>query len=296
MDSNGSPPTASTPAEWTEELEESGVPEVLRRLSKDIRTAARTLTTKEARFLVDVYYQWQHERIRQSNQIRALTVSGEPHDATAFVLGQSAVLERQVQAVLDAWSMSEPTEMGRWARGITGVGAIIAAGLVAHLDITQAATVGHWWRFAGLDPTVVWKSGEKRPWNASLKVICWKAGQSFMKNQHRETDVYGRHYRARKAYEQAKNEAGDYADQARAALANKRYGAETEARKWYEQGKLPPGHIDARARRWTVKLFLSHYHDVAYERHYGTPPPLPYPIAHLGHVDRIPPAEVTTKT
>ena len=52
---------------------------------------------------------------------------------------------------------------------------------------------------------------------------------------------------------------------------------------------LPLGHIDARARRWTVKLFLSHWWEVAYELHHGTKPPNPYVITYLEHVDQIRP-------
>ena len=37
-----------------------------------------------------------------------------------------------------------------------GIGPVIAAGLLANIDIKQAPTVGHIWRFAGLDPTNKW--------------------------------------------------------------------------------------------------------------------------------------------
>jgi hypothetical protein len=44
--------------------------------------------------------------------------------------------------------------------------------LLARIDIVKAPTAGHIWRYAGLDPTVRWNKGEKRPWNAGLKVLC----------------------------------------------------------------------------------------------------------------------------
>ncbi len=40
--------------------------------------------------------------------------------------------------------------------------------------------------------------------------------------------------------------------------------------------------------RDAVNLFLSHLHGAWYEQHFQKPPPLPYPIAHLGHVHFIP--------
>lgn len=55
---------------------------------------------------------------------------------------------------------------------IHGIGPVISAGLLAHIDIHRAVTVGHIWRFAGLDPSVKWLKKTKRPWNAGLKVLC----------------------------------------------------------------------------------------------------------------------------
>jgi hypothetical protein len=52
---------------------------------------------------------------------------------------------------------------------------------------------------------------------------------------------------------------------------------------------LPPAHIHSRARRIAIKMFLSHYWEVAYEIHYGKRPPVPYVIEHMGHVHQIPP-------
>ncbi len=67
----------------------------------------------------------------------------------------------------------------------------------------------------------------------------------------------------------------------------KKIGKTTEAYKSLIEGKLPPGQIDARSRRYAVKLFLSHLQLVWYEKHYGEKPPLPYPIAILGHAHMI---------
>jgi hypothetical protein len=133
------------------------------------------------------------------------------------------------------------------------------------------------------------KAGAKRPWNASLKMLLWKVGESFVKVSGNEKDFYGKYYLKRKAGEIVKNENGDFADQAKAKLAKFKLGADTDARSWYGKGKLPPAHIHARAKRWAVKLFLSHYHEVAYRLRYNEAPPVPYPIGVKGHADYIPP-------
>lgn len=256
------------------------------RLTRDLKTASRVLSDDEARFLVDSYYAMQGDRIRADHQTRTLEAGGEPNAVMSWLGAQRYTLEKQVARALDAYSDASP--LGRWARSITGIGPVITAGLLAHIDIKQAPTVGHIWRYAGLDPTSKWEKGQKRPWNANLKRLCWLIGESFVKVSGHDSDIYGKVWRARKELETARNEAGEYAEQAAASLAAKRFGADTQARKWYEQGKLPPSRIHLRAERYAVKLFLSHYHHVGYELVFGSPPPKPY-IFTQGHVHFITP-------
>lgn len=256
--------------------------EIVIKLTKDLKSAATKLTANEVRFLVDSYYQMQENRIRSAGQCRAMDETREPHEVLGWLMDRSDRLEQQVKAALDAYSRSHP--VGQWARSIKGIGPVIAAGLLAHIDITKAPTVGHIWRYAGLDPTSKWEKGQKRPWNASLKVLCWKIGESFVKVSSYDDDVYGKVYLERKAYEERKNEAGDYKTQADAGAA--RVAKTTEAFKSYAVGKLPKGHLHSRAKRYAVKLFLSHLHEVWYKHHFKTDPPKPYPIAFLGHAHK----------
>lgn len=257
----------------------------LTRLTRDLKQAARTLSHAEARYLVDAYYQMQEDRIRAGNQVLAQVDEAEPHAVLLWLSDQSGALERQIARALDSYT--DAHVVGAWAKSLTGIGPIISAGLLAHIDITKAPTVGRIWRFAGLDPTVVWNKGEKRPWNARLRTLSWKIGESFVKVSSNEKDFYGHLWLQRKALEQAKNEAGEYAARAAEQLARKRYGADTKARSFYERGQLPPGHLHARSKRWAVKLFLSHWHHVAYRAHYGQDPPKPYVLSILGHADAI---------
>jgi hypothetical protein len=312
------------------------------RLSRDMANAAKTLSGKEARYLVDAYYTMQQYRIAAAGQIRSMNETEEPHEVLRWFFTQDETLENQIKRALDMWT--DGAHMGRWAKSICGIGPVISAGLLAHIDITKCPTVGHIWRIAGLDPTSKWlgrdKAGTlvkeccatsrptteelcsianlvsrkldrlvsqagdkdglitrkslssalaKRPWNAGLKTLCaFKLGESFVKVQNNENDVYGKVFVARKKLEQERNEAGAFAEQAKAALSAKNYDKTTEAYKAYVEGKLPPAHIHARARRYAVKLFLAHYHAEAYRKHYGQEPPLPYPIAVLGHAHMIP--------
>lgn len=263
------------------------VGEKIKALTRDIRAGREVVSPSEARFLVDLYYQMQRDRIRAGNQRRAFAETGEPATTTGLVLADFETMELRVKNALDAYTTTTP--LGTWARSVPGVGPVICAGLLAHLNMDHCPTVGHLWAFAGLDPTKRWEKGKKRPWNARLKVLCWKLGESFVKVSGRENDIYGKVYKDRKAYEIAKNERGDYADQAARSLAEKNFGQDTTARKMYEQGMLPDARIHLRAQRYAVKLFLSHFHHVAHLDAFGTPPPKPYIIEHGGHVHFVEP-------
>jgi hypothetical protein len=297
-------------------MNDPGILSPLAKLNRDLRQAARTLTVAEVRYLVDIYYQSQRDRIRAGHQTRTNSESDEPHEVLSFLGDQRIVLEKQVASTLNAYSGGHP--IGIWTRSITGIGPIISAGLIAHIymgnwcetcrgqteaehDARIAAkgprgfaphpyipaiscpTVGHIWRFAGLDPTLKWEKGKKRPWNGALKRLCWLIGESFVKVSNNPNDTYGQMYVIRKAYEVANNEAGKYAEQAKQALIDKKFGADTQARKHYEAGHLPPARIHLRAERYAVKMFLSNLHEAWFFHAFGKLPPMPYAITQLGH-------------
>lgn len=254
--------------------------DAVEKLTSDLKKSAITLGKTEARFLVDSYYVMQDQRIRTANQIRAMADIDEPHTVIQWFLTQSETLEKNVQKALDAYSRS--SALGVWARSICGIGPVITAGLLAHIDATKP-TVGHIWRFAGLDPTVRWEKGQKRPWNASLKTLCWKIGESFVKVSGNEKDIYGHLYLERKEFEQKANGEHKYSDQAASALERKKIGKTTEAYKAYIEGILPDGHIHERCKRYAVKMFLSHFHAVGFFLATGTLAPRPWVIEHGGH-------------
>ena len=261
--------------------------EQLTKLRKDIRLAAVNLTENEARFLVDNYYIMQEDRKRAHNQERALDDNKEPHEIVTWLAVNSKLLEEELKKVLGEYSNSKL--IGRWMQSIVGIGPVISAGYLAHIDINETETVGQMWRFAGLDPTSKWLPKTKRPWNASLKTLCWKLGQSFLKFNNHENCIYGHLYKLRKKYEVDRNESGQNAEQAARILTEKNFDKKTEAYKHLSKGRLPPAQIDARARRWTVKMFMSHLHIVWWFHTKKVLPIKPYVIGIMGHIDFIPP-------
>jgi hypothetical protein len=266
--------------------------EAVNRLSRDLAQAAKTLTPHEARFLVDAYYLMQENRIRSDAQIRAISggEEPEPHSMLVWLTTQNSTLENQIKRALDKWTGEQ--KLGLWAKSITGIGPVIAAGLLAHVNIEHCPTAGHLWSFAGLNPEMKWTKGEVRPFNANLKKLCWKIGESFIKVQNNESDVYGKVYAKRKLLEAERNAAGLFGEQATKALTGKRFGKDTKAFQSYNEGRLPDGHIHARARRYAVKLFLAHYQEVAWWLRYGELPVAPYSLAYLGHSEKISPPNV----
>lgn len=295
-----------------------------RDMVKGLRQSGGGITDSEARFLVDLYYTMQDQRVRVNNQVKGLDrdakkadTAAEPHEALDWTLNQFATLEQQVAKLLTVYTETHP--MAWFFDQTIGIGPILAAGLLAHIDIRKAPTVGHIWNFAGLNPDTKWEKKTKRPWNAELKKLCWKIGDSFVKQSSNPRDVYGKVYRQRKAYEWERNLRGANATAAASSLNEKNFGKDTDARVWLsgqcdpekaramlEEGKaptasacksddgtpmLPPAQIDMRARRYAVKLFLSHLHECWYREEYDEAPPKPFAIAMKGHAHYIAPPQ-----
>lgn len=262
--------------------------EPIDRLSKDLKDAAKTLTKAEVRFLVDDYYMIQDARIRAANQYRALSETEEPGSLFKFFHGQQEVLETRVKQALQIYVKNQL--IGQWMIENYGIGPVISAGLLAHIDIDKVSYAGQIWSYCGLAPgNDRRKKGEKATYNPTMKRLCWLIGESFVKVSGKEDALYGQLYRVRKDYEIKQNEAGAFKAQAEKALTDKNYSKDTEAYKSYITGKLPPAHIHARAKRFAVKIFLAHLHEVWKFTIGGTFPPRPYVFDILGHGDYIEP-------
>ncbi len=153
--------------------------------------------------------------------------------------------------------------------------------------------------------------GRKRPFNLELKTLCFKFSKSIV--MVGGDGEYRKIYDARKAQEVQYNAAGMFREQALMLLERLNRGdtdslltedyddmsdedREKEVskyRKTLAQGQLVPAHLDARARRYLNTIFLNHIFQVMYELHYKAPAPIPYALAHLGHVDMIYPPKYT---
>lgn len=142
------------------------------KLTKDLRESAKLLTHAQLRWLVDTYYSMQAARIRAENQVRAedQKLPGQPPEPNLLIQTIADVnwkLERTIMSALNV--RTDQTKLSRWAKSVHGIGPVIAAGLLAHIDIPRCRTVGQIWRFAGLDPSVVWEGTEH--WEGVIKSV-----------------------------------------------------------------------------------------------------------------------------
>jgi hypothetical protein len=295
---------ARAKAEGTE-----GLPVMEKLARRDIREMVKGLSKTEVRDLVDFYYQIQDNRKGTGSQIDSALDQEVPCEMLAWVHTSITNVEDTIRRALDEYTELQP--ISQWAKSIVGIGPVISAGLQANIDLDKAHTAGHIWRFAGLTPDIKWEKGQKRPFNLRFKVLCWKIGDSFMKHRQGD-DFYGRVYEKRKQLEWTNNVQGKYADQAEASLTYLKQNQPSwpwaagcysgaQVRTLLEQGiepaklaekmermktragtaMLPPGRINLRAQRVAVKLFLSHWHEIAYELEKGRKPERPYAFVWL---------------
>lgn len=131
------------------------------KLTKELRKSAKTVDDAQARILVDNYFRVQRMRITFENQIRAIRqgVDHGPTNVLEFFVEQFSTMENEVRKALDIYGRNHP--LGAWPRSIHGIGPVLCASLMAHIDIKVARTAGSIWRLAGLDPSVKWMSREK---------------------------------------------------------------------------------------------------------------------------------------
>jgi len=245
-----------------------------------------SLPQQQFRIAVDYYDQVQHQRIAVENQCRAYVQGYDDAQMLETSAAFCDVLKKReeyVAKILQRYVEAHP--VGQWAMSNLGVGPISLAYFLAYIDITKAPTAGHIWSYAGYNPDADGpQKGKKRSHNAAMKTACFNLGESMIKVKGYPGAFYGLFYDKRKAYEVAKNEAGEYADQAAAILKRKPDHAQKNI---YATGKLPAGHLHSRARRWMVKIFLAHLHHVWYVEEFGELPPKPYVLTLPDHVHEI---------
>lgn len=195
---------------------------------------------------------FQRERIRMGNRVVAVE-QGRSQVNIATIeryCERFSVLEKEVTAEI-AESVKQH-EMYDWFERVKGIGPGLAGCLLAHINIERCNTVSGLWKYAGLAVTEGVADrptkGQKLPYNAELKRICFLIGTSFL----RSGSPYRQEYdEAKEAYQRTRTD-------------------------W------TPKRIDMAARRKMLKLFLSHLW-VEWRTRRGLPVREPYAIQVLNH-------------
>lgn len=252
------------------------------KLERSLRREAAKLSADDAWQLVRWYDGMQKNRISANNQVGAAQRDGREAPIVRHFAMQFSAFEESIPPLLGKWAQS--TAVGEWAMSQIGIGPVLAARFLSNIrEIDRYENISHLWSYAGQNPEAVWEKGQKRPWNARLKVAVWLATGSFVKFHNNPNCYYGHLYRERKAFEVERNERGGNATAAAKVLETRKIQV-VEIRAYYEAGKLPPGHLDARARRYAGKRFLSHWWMVAQmAQNNGELPSNPYVQDILGH-------------
>jgi len=268
----------------------AGIVEPVVRLRADVKRdlfSDDIMTREEIRQLVSTFYEQQDNRIRAAGRQRELAAVERQHSAITYATNQASLLETNIQAMLQV-AVEQSGEMGEWLMSLHGIGPVLAAGILAHINMEIVQVAGQIHSYAGMTPGKTREKGKKLTYNPELKKMFWKVGQSFVRANNPEVNTYRRIYDERKLYEQAKNLAGDYKSQADDILAAKKIEA-ADYKATLEKGMLSDGHIDARCKRYAVKMFISHYFELAYFSLHQELPVRPFVIEHLGHIDYVRP-------
>lgn len=253
------------------------------------------ITDGEIRDLVKLFYQLQHERIAVGNEayaeIKNAYMEGKEANPLLLLRIQNNLekMENDIEKFLKYYASKNP--VGIWMMSHKGIGGVYAAGLLAYIDIDRCQTAGSIWRYAGItgNPEFDRKQRGKRiSYNPDLKVLCWKIGDNFVKVHNKDDAVYGKLYEKQLAFYKQKNEAGGFAERAASILKEKNITDKKQLAA-LNAGKLTDGHLNSMAKRYAVKIFLSHLFDVWFEYRHGLKPPAPFVQEHLGHVHIIAP-------
>jgi len=217
------------------------------------------------RALVDLRdRQIQKGRIQFGNRLSAL----ERHTDTSAGSGQAQIVERwlarfhemEQELDKDILRVVKDEPIYEQLSELKGIGPMLAAKLIAFIDIDRANTVSALWRYAGyavIDgererPT----KGEKLHYNRRLKTTCYLIASSFLKCNSPYRAIYDS---SKARYEQTKPD-------------------------WTK------GHIHHAAMRRMIKIFLSHLW-VCWRELEELPVTRPYVHQQLGHTTVFEPAE-----
>lgn len=253
---------------------------------------------EELRWLTDVYMQTQKLRIANSNRVYASGPEGtddnSPEPFVASLVSRLEDLEGDIFKRMKLVVKDHPA--WPWLSEVKGIGPTLATKILGLIgDIEKFSSVSKLWSFAGYGLTENGErqrpvKGERLTYNRRLKTALYLAGDSFIKSRSPYRDLYDarkRIYRLKKQIrpmqeilgldteglpDRATTE-GKKAWDVLIKKTNAEAGAPRDEACWSD------GHVDNAARRYMVKIFLSHIW-VVWREAEGLPTTDPFVIAH----------------
>lgn len=233
----------------------------VQKLTKDILNTVKQYTppdNTEARLLSTIYYQIQKTRISIGNQVEKVVANNKANktktpvsfEALKFLSDQFHIIEKEAEKIMTFFYAKN--DMKWFFEQTVGVGPVLATALLSQIDISKTPYAGNLWSYAGFTNDI-WEKGKKRPWNADLKVACWKIGQSFIKTSEKKDSTYGHLWKNRKQEYWQRNLNGEYVENCKDVLATKNMGKNTIAIQWYNGSCDPYKVADELKRVETIK-------------------------------------------
>lgn len=219
-----------------------------------------TVSSENLAMLEHLRQQIQRHRIQMGNRAGAVEDGRSQMDPriVEYFGRRFETLEADIMEIIR--SSVRDHEMWPWLEAVKGIGPTLAGALLAHIDIRIPTSVSGLWRYAGqgVNNTTLQRDrptkGERLPYNAELKRICYLIETAFL----RSGSPYRLEYDLKKAY---------YVE---------------------HRPDWTPGHSDQAAKRAMVKLFLEHLFTV-WRAELDLPLLPPYAIAELKHYHVKPP-------
>lgn len=235
---------------------------------------------------VCMYRAWQKMRVSVSNQVSAIQrrelVTGD--EADEFRREWVKPLKRQEDRIVReaAKALKGMPIWESWLSKVHGIGPVLGVQLVALIQpIADFPNVAKLWSYAGYavaddGRAVRHVAGQQSRWNPELKLLGFQAGDCFIKLGGAYRELYDRYKARDKARHPEQQPLLDDKDKAK-------LGRNGQAIMLYTDM-----HLHNRARRYAVKIFLSHLWQVWRELQ-GLPVPGPYPVEVLGHTTVLSP-------
>jgi hypothetical protein len=245
---------------------------------EDAKKAAAILGDREAIYLVNLFNFLLETRVGICARLK--TIIETPNKALTFLLDEIAEREKNARIILDIFTDNHP--VGNVLKQIKGIGPVISAGFVAHVDMTKINHFSQILSYGGYTKNSKRQRGKKLTYNPDLKKVFVHMGRSFQYSSGYPDSYFGWHYKLLKRRILNHNENGFYKDVAKSKIQEYNFDKSKSAYKSYSEGKLPAGHVIALAKFKTVCLFvgMAHYywsHDILGRN------VKPYPFVVMGH-------------